>query len=95
MSPSSPPPPTPPGLPSAGVVVAVTDTATNILAAASNPIIRDASSVALTANATLTLAQLLTLESLAHFSAAGLTLTLADSAANLLALDAGRSKAAR
>ncbi len=75
-----------------GVVVAVYDTAANILAAANNPIIHDASSIALTASATLTLAQLVTLETWPSFTAAGLTLTLADSAANLLAFTSAEAK---
>ena len=51
------------GLAISGIVVAVQDTANDILNAIANPIIRGATSIALTANATLRLAQLLTLES--------------------------------
>src|SRR6185312_5290200 len=68
------------------------DTATNILAAIGNPIIRNAGAIALTASTTLTLAQLLSLETWPSFSAAGLTLTLADTAANLLALTPAQQK---
>ncbi len=75
-----------------GITVAVQDTAANILAAANTPIIRNANSIALTANATLTLAQLLTLESWPSFTAPALTLTLADSAANLLAFTPAEAK---
>ncbi len=82
------------GLTISGIQVGVQDTAADILAAITNPIIRNANSVALTANATLTLAQLLSLETLSNLSAAGLTLTLADSAANLLALTPAETKAA-
>ena len=82
------------GVTISGIVVAVRDTAADILAAANNTIIRNASSIALTANATLTLAQLLTLEAFPSFTAAGLTLTLGDSAANLLAFTPSEAKAA-
>ena len=74
--------------------MAVNDTAIDIVNAYSNPIIRNANSVVLTANATLTLAQLLMLESLSNFSAAGLTLTLSDSATNLLAFTPAEAKPA-
>ena len=80
------------GLTIPGIVVAVYDTAIDILNAASNTIIRNASSIALSANATVSLNQLLTLESWPSFTAAGLTITLADSAANLLALTTAEQK---
>src|SRR6185437_1333303 len=57
-----------------------------------NPIIRNAGAIALTASTTLTLAQLLSLETWPSFSAAGLTLTLADTAANLLTLTPAQQK---
>ncbi len=82
------------GLTIRGVLVAVGDTAIDVVNAYNNPIIRNANSVALTANATLTLAQLLMLESLSNFSAAGLTLTLSDSATNLLAFTPAEAKPA-
>ncbi|HEY1930459.1 MAG TPA: hypothetical protein VGG99_00460, partial [Acetobacteraceae bacterium] len=80
------------GIALSGAAIAVFDTAANILAGASNSIIRNAGSIALSANATLTLSQLLILETWPSFTAAGLTLTLADSAANLLALTTPEQK---
>lgn len=80
------------GLAISGELVAVADTAANILAAASNPIIQHAGSVTLTANATVSLSQLLVLEGLPSFTAPHMTITLADSAANLLALTAAEAR---
>ncbi len=82
------------GLTISGILVGLQDTAANILAAIGNPVIRNATSVVLTANATLTLTQLLTLESFASFSTTGLTLTLSDSATNLLAFTMSEAKPA-
>ena len=82
------------GLAIAGAAIAVFDTAANILAGTGNSIIRNAGSIALSANAMLSLSQLLTLETWASFTAAGLTLTLANSAANLLALTTPEQKPA-
>ncbi|HTW68388.1 MAG TPA: hypothetical protein VME47_00755, partial [Acetobacteraceae bacterium] len=77
-----------------GATVDVVDTAANILAADGNPIISHASAIALTANATLSLANLLILERFPSFTAVGVTLTLADTAANLLAFTAAEAKPA-
>ncbi len=84
-----------PGLGISGASITVADTAANILAAIGNSVavIVHAAAIALTANATLALAQLQTLESFG-FTAVGVTLTLADTVGNLLAFTAAEAKPA-
>ena len=77
-----------------GSSIQVLDTAANILAAASNPVIHGAGAISLTGNSTVTLAQLLLLESWPSFITGSTTITLADSAANLLALTAAQTRSA-
>src|SRR6185312_14483513 len=77
-----------------GNAVQVLDTAANILAAANNPIIHNAHTISVNANSTLSLAQLLLLESWPVFTAAGTTITLADTASNLLAVTPAQTKPA-
>ena len=78
-----------------GAALSVYDTATNLLAAATSPLMAKAVSTVLSVNATLTLANLLKLEALPFFSVLpGQTITLADTAANLLAMTAAANRAA-
>ncbi len=76
-----------------GGAIAVFDTADHLLAIAGSPLAVRASSTLLSTSASLTLAQLITLESESAFSVRpGQSITLADSAANLLALTAGQNR---
>ncbi len=72
--------------PLVGTSVQVVDTAADILAAANNPIIHGADTISVVTDSTLTLAQLQLLETWPHFTASGTIITLADTAANLLAV---------
>ena len=70
-----------------GTTIAVFDTADNLLTIAGTPLAARAGSVLMSRSASLTLAQLRTLEGEPSFSVLpGQSITLADSAANLLAL---------
>ena len=74
--------------------IAVFDTAANLLAIAGTPLALRAGSVLLSTSATLTLANLITLEAEPSFSVLpGQSITLGDSAANLLALTAAQNRA--
>jgi hypothetical protein len=74
-------------------VVAVFDTADHLLAIAGTPLAARAGSTLLSASASLTLAQLITLESETAFSVLpGKSITLADSAANLLSLSPAQNR---
>jgi hypothetical protein len=76
-------------------VIAIYDTAANLLAAAGTPLMRAAGSVLLSTSSSLTLANLITLEAEPAFSVLpGQSITLADSAANLLALTAAEQRPA-
>ena len=76
-------------------VIAIYDNAANLLAAAGTPLMRAARSVLLSTSASLTLANLIALEAEPAFSVLpGQTITLADSATNLLALTAAQQRPA-
>ena len=78
-----------------GANYAVDDTAANLLAIAGTPLATNAASVLLSTSAGITLAQLITLEAEPSFSVTpGQSITLADSAPNLLALTAGENRPA-
>ncbi len=78
-----------------GMVVAVLDTAANLLASPGSPALARASSVVMSSNASVTLANLVTLEAMTSFSVyPGATITLADSAANLLGITQAQKRAA-
>jgi len=71
--------------------IAVYDTAANMLANASSALVRNASSVLMSTSASLSLANLIVLEGLPKFSVLpGQMITLADTAAQLLAITAGQ-----
>ena len=73
--------------------IAVFDTAANLLAIANTPLAARASSTLLSTSANLTLAQLIALENETSFSVLpGQGITLADSAANLLALTTAQNR---
>ncbi len=74
-----------PGVSLGGHTITVADTAANLLAL-SGGALADTASAALTANTTVTAPQLAALAALPGFSAGGHTLTVADTAADLLAL---------
>jgi len=83
----------------AGLAIAsafsVFDTATNLLAASGSSLMQRASSVVLSTGASLTLANLLRLEALPSFSVMpGKSITLADTASNLLALTPAQNRPA-
>jgi hypothetical protein len=76
-------------------LVAVFDTAANLLAAANSGLMHQAASTLMSNSATLSLANLLKLETLPAFSVLpGQSITLADSAANLLALTIAQNRPA-
>ena len=78
-----------------GTSYAVFDTAAALLSIAGSPVAANAASVVLSTSANMTLAQLIALETEHAFSVyPGQIITLADSAANLLALTAPESKPA-
>jgi hypothetical protein len=73
--------------------IAVYDTAANLLAAATSSLVQHAASTLMSNSAALSLANLLRLEALPAFSVLpGQGITLADSAANLLALTAAQNR---